>query len=228
VNSTVGPTLLLPRWRLLLRAVVPLSALAVILLGWWYAGKAHAGALDHALDSPLTAWRGQPASDALTLVSDLGSEEALPVELVVLALAARRNSHRWTGVALVVIGPTIAVLLAEFVIKPLVGRTIDSALTLPSGHTTSITALAWVVVLLFVADAHQRSRWLRAGLVVLLVAAVTAVAYSVVALNYHYATDTLAGAFVATTSVGAVALLLDWLQRRIPLSSARRTVTPPA
>ncbi|MDT7682593.1 MAG: hypothetical protein QOG57_2903, partial [Pseudonocardiales bacterium] len=48
-------------------------------------------------------------------------------------------------------------------------------------------------------------------------AAVLAVAGSMVALERHYATDTMAGALEATAVVGAVALLLDgWLRRRRP------------
>jgi membrane-associated phospholipid phosphatase len=67
----------------------------------------------------------------------------------------------------------------------------------------------------FVAGGRQRPWWLRAGLVALAVLAVLGVAGSMVALNQHYTTDTVAGALVATAVVGAVALLLDgWLRRR--------------
>ncbi|MDT7568317.1 MAG: hypothetical protein QOG76_6941 [Pseudonocardiales bacterium] len=213
---TRWPGLLPGRWRATLAVLAPLSALGLLALGWWYAGQESAGALDTALDDQLVAHRG-PHLHLLWRVSDLGSPPLLPLGILVLAVAAGLTQRRWPAVLLAVAGPTAAVVLTEFVLKPLVGRTHEGGLSLPSGHTTSITAMAWVFVLLFVAGARHRLWWLRALLAVLALAAVLAVAGSMVALNQHYATDTMAGALEATAVVGAVALLLDgWLRRRRP------------
>lgn len=208
------------RWRTLLTGLVPVSALGVVLLGWWYAGTEDAGALDSAVDGELADRLGQHER-FLWHLSSLGSPPALPLGVLLLAIAARRTGRRWPGIALAVAGPLVAVALAEFVVKPLVGRTLDGGLALPSGHTTTITSLAWVFVLLFAAGGRQ-PRWLGVGSVLVAGAAVCAVAGSMVAGSRHYATDTVAGALLATAVVGAVALLLDTWARRTP------PVAPPA
>ena len=207
--------MLLPgRWRETLRLLAPLSAVGVLALGWWFAGADSAGRLDLLLDGTVVEHSGQHHG-LLWHISDLGSPPALPLGLLALVLLAVLTRQRWPAVLLVVAGPVAAVLLTEFVLKPMVGRTYEGGLSLPSGHTTSITSMAWVFVLVFVAGGRQRRWWLRAGLVGLAVFAVLGVAGSMVALNRHYTTDTVAGALVATAVVGAVALLLDgWLRRR--------------
>jgi len=206
-------TLLPGRWRAVLAVLVPLSALGALGLGWWFAGANSAGGLDTQVDELLVEHRG-PHVHLLYRISDLGSPTALPLGVLLLAAAAALTRRRWPAVTLAVAGPLTAVLLTEFVLKPLIGRTHDGGLALPSGHTTSITSLAWVFVLLFVAGAHHRPWWLRGALIVLAAAAVLGVAGSMVALDRHYATDTVAGALVATAAVGAVALSLDGWQRR--------------
>jgi membrane-associated phospholipid phosphatase len=194
--------------------LAPLSAVGALALGWRYSGTEAAGALDHQLDGQLVAHRGSHLG-LLWHISDLGSPPALPLGVLVLAAVAALTGRRWPALLLTVAGPLAAVVLTEFVLKPLVGRTYEGGLSLPSGHTTSITSMAWVFVLVFVAGGRQRPWWLRAGLVGLAVLAVLGVAGSMVALNQHYTTDTVAGALVATAVVGAVALLLDgWLRRR--------------
>jgi membrane-associated phospholipid phosphatase len=206
---------LLPgRWRETLWLLATLSAVGVLALGWWFAGAESAGRLDQLLDGTVAAHLGEH-DGLLWRISDLGSPPALPLGLLVLVLLAVLTRQRWPAVLLVVAGPVVAVLLTEFVLKPLVGRTHEGGLALPSGHTTSIAAMAWVFVLVFVAGARQRPWWVRAGLTCLAVAAVLGVAGSMVALDRHYATDTVAGAGVATAVVGTIALLLDgWLRRR--------------
>jgi membrane-associated phospholipid phosphatase len=138
----------------------------------------------------------------------------MPLGVLLLALAGAAARRGWPAVALAVAGPTAAVLLVELVLKPLVGRTYEGTLALPSGHTTSIAALAWVFILVFVAGERRWPRWVLACMVAAALLTVVGVAGSMVALERHYATDTLAGALVATAVVGAVALLLDRWSRR--------------
>jgi undecaprenyl-diphosphatase len=216
------PGALLPgRWRELVAVLVPLSAIGAAVLGVWFAGTRRAGPLDRAVDGRMVAHLG-PHEGLLWPISDLGSPPVLPLGVLALALAAVAIRRGWSAVALAVAGPLAAVLLAELMLKPLVGRTHEGGLALPSGHTTSIAALAWVFVLMFVAGGTGRL-WLRVALVGLAVLAVLGVAASMVALERHYATDTVAGALVATAVVGTVALLLDaWERRRTRRSSAER------
>lgn len=216
----LGSRALLPgRWRELMAVLVALSAAGVTVLGVWFAGTERAGRLDRAVDGRMVTHLGVHQG-VLWPISDLGSPPVLPLGILLLvAVAARRG---WPAVWLAVAGPAGAVLLTELVLKPLVGRTHEGGLALPSGHTTSIAALAWVFVLVFVAG-RARPGWLRAGLIGLAGLAVLGVAGSMVALDLHYATDTVAGALVATAVVGAIALLLDGCGRRLARrSSAER------
>jgi membrane-associated phospholipid phosphatase len=195
-------------WRAALAALVPLSALGVLVLGWRFAGAEEPGALDSRLGAELADY-GEPHERLLWHVSDLGSPPVLPLGVLLLLVVAVRTGRSWSARVLVVVGPVASVLLTELVLKPVVGRTLNGlGPTLPSGHTTTVASLAWVFVLVFVAGAG-RPWWWRAGLVALAAAVVLGVAGSMVALDRHYFTDTVAGVLVATAVVGATALLLD-------------------
>ncbi|HEY2203726.1 MAG TPA: phosphatase PAP2 family protein [Pseudonocardia sp.] len=212
LRPTVAPPgpLLPGPWRTAVAVLVPLCVLGTAALGWWYGGTREAGRLDTVLGAPLTALAAG-REDAFWPLADLGSPPALLLALVVLAVSVGRG--RWPRLALAMGGPLLAVVLAEFVLKPLVGRTHDGGLSLPSGHTTSITSLAWVFVVLFVAGGPPRPAWLRVLLTGVAGAAVVAVGGSMVALERHYATDTLAGALLGTAVVGALAWVLDLRSR---------------
>ena len=199
-----------------------LSAVGVLALGARYGGSASAGLVDTALGDPLVEHVGG-AEDVLWPVTALGGAPGLLLGVLALAWAAVRT-RRWPALVLAVAGPLLAVLLTAFVLKPLVGRTHDGDLALPSGHATSSTALAWVLVLGFVAGGLPRAVWLRTMLVVLAVLGVVGVSLAMVALERHYATDTLAGVLVGTTVVPALAWLLDGLgwPRRGQMTSGRR------
>jgi undecaprenyl-diphosphatase len=214
------PGALLPGgWREVLAVLVALSTAGVTVLGVWFAGTERAGRLDRAVDGRMVTHLGIHQG-VLASISDLGSPPVLPLGVLLLVAAAVRRG--WPAVWLAVAGPAVAVLLTELVLKPLIGRTHDGGLALPSGHTTSVTALAWVFVLLLVTS-RTGPWWLRAGLIGLSVLVVLGVAGSMVALEAHYATDTVAGALVATAVVGAIALLLDgWGRRLARRSSAER------
>lgn len=186
--------------------VATLSGCGVLALSWWYAGADTAGRFDASIIEPLVVHGWQ--RHLTWLVADLGSPPALLLGMVGLVVAARRTGRRaalWLAVA----GPLLAVALTEFVLKPLVGRTYDGGLSLPSGRATCITSIAWVLVLAFVAVGLPAAGWLRAALVALAVSVVAAVSLAVVALQVHYPTDALAGMLVGTAVVGAVALALD-------------------
>lgn len=90
--------------------------------------------------------------------------------------------RRWAAVVLAAVGPVAAAALTQFVLKPAIDRHLDVGLTFPSGHATGTFA-------------------------VLIVAVISGVA--LVAAQYHFATDVVAGAAVGIGMVTGLALVLD-------------------
>jgi membrane-associated phospholipid phosphatase len=210
---SVSEGLLPGRWRAPVITVAVLSALGAVALGWWYGGRGSAGTVDAAVGESLIE-HADGHHSVLWPVADLGSPPALLLGMIALVWSAVRTRRR-PALVLAILGPLLAVAMTEFVLKPLIGRTFDGDDSLPSGHATSITSLAWVLVLAFVAGGLPRSGWLRAMLTGLAAAAVLGVSTAMVALERHYATDTVAGVLVATAVVGAVALGVDsWFALR--------------
>jgi undecaprenyl-diphosphatase len=109
------------------------------------------------------------------------------------------------------VGPPGALLAAELVIKPLVGRTLGGALSYPSGTTVGAAALATAAVL------ATPARWRVVAIVVASVFALWMSA-AVVALRWHLPTDALAGVVFGVGTVlvvdGLAFLGLDRLNRR--------------
>jgi undecaprenyl-diphosphatase len=133
--------------------------------------------------------------------------------LVLAALTVLRD--RWRALA-VLVGAPLALGLCELVIKPLVGRTLGSGFSYPSGTTTGAAALATAAVL----ATPQRWRWvtgLVAGSYALWAGA------AVVATQSHLPTDGLAGWFLG---IGVV-LVVDALSWRFGRSCRRLRPTRP-
>lgn len=139
-------------------------------------------------------------SDFLLLVTRLGSPFVVGAAAVAGFLAAmRRNRPR--AVALLV-GPTLAVALCDWVVKPVVGRTFAGVESFPSGTVTAVAAMATVLVL------ATPDRWRSvAGTIGGTVTLLTGTA--VVALGWHFPTDAFAG---VQLGVGVV-LLTDCATR---------------
>jgi len=207
-----------PRPARLLPAPLRLPAVALlaccvtvtVLLGITFAGQRHAGWLDTAVDTPVkSAFKRFPA--LLNVLADTGT--LIPVTLMTLALVlACVTTRRWTGAILAAVATPAASALTEFVLKPLVGRTIGGTLSLPSGHATSSFALAGTcAVLLLDPSGHRLSGSVRLVLASLALLVATAVAIGMVAKGAHYFTDVVAGTAVGIGMVLACALILDWL-----------------
>ena len=109
--------------------------------------------------------------------------------------------------------------LTEYVLKPYVGQAIGQAF--PSGHATSMFALAASCAVLLVAPPRLPVpgvvRLLLVSMAVLLAAAVAA---AMVAIGAHDFTDAVGGAAVGTAVVLACALTLDLLASRRPRGPA--------
>jgi len=140
-----------------------------------------------------------------------------PVTVVgsVVAAAVVFGRDRPRAVACLV-GPPLALITCELVVKPAVGRTLGGVYSYPSGSTAGVAALATVAVL------ATTARWRAATVVVAALVSVwmwTAVVF----LHWHYPTDALAG---LAYGVGVV-LVTDGAAWRIAVRAGRWTPVRP-
>jgi membrane-associated phospholipid phosphatase len=179
------------RW--LVQLVVGLLGVALVALeGALVAHRPVAGALDRWLQTVVPGSR----ATAFVEVTKLRSPSVVVVVAVLLgALSLRRDRPRAVAC---LIGPPLAVLVGQEMIKPLVGRTLGGTLTYPSGSTTGAAALATAAIL----AVPPRWKWVTA---VLAVAYALWMTVAVVALRWHFPTDALGGAVLG---VGVV-LIVD-------------------
>lgn len=114
------------------------------------------------------------------------------------------------------VGPITAVLVVEYVLKPIVDRRYEVVLTFPSGTTTVVAsvATAWVIAV---------PVRLRSVAVVVGAFLVALECIAVVALQWHYPSDAVCGAIFG---IGAV-LLIDGLLH-VAAASLRARRTSPA
>ena len=110
-----------------------------------FAGQSHPNRLDAVIDGTVRGGlAGHPAP--LHLLADLGGKDMVTAMTAAL-LAACLVARRWRGAALAGLAVPAALVLTEFVLKPLVGRTIPSFHSYPSypsGHATAMPATASV------------------------------------------------------------------------------------
>ena len=146
-----------------------------------------------------------------------------PVALMTLALVvACVATRRWSGAVLAAVVAPAASGLTEYVLKPYVGGPLDASF--PSGHATSMFALAVVCAVLLAKPPRRRVPGaVRLLLVLMALALATSVAVTMIALGDHTFTDALAGAAVGAGVALAGALALD-----LVASSARRAQRSPA
>ncbi len=208
-----GP--LLPgRWRVPAAMLALACAGITALLGWIYAGQTRAGPLDSAAGSWLTAALGGHGA-ALGVVARLGSAPWVVAMTGALALGCA-VARRWNGAVMAGLGVGAAGGLTEWVLKPVVGRTLQGDLCYPSGHTTGAFAVATACVVLLAAPPGRRvPPAARAVLALAALAGAAAVAVSVVALGEHYLTDAAGGAALSVAVVLAVTLGIDLLPGRL-------------
>lgn len=145
----------------------------------------------------------------LRTVTDIGNPAVVAgCSIVAAAVALRSDRFRATAC---LIGPPLAVVLAEYVTKPLVGRYFIGVLSYPSGTVTAISAAACALA---VAAPPRLRPGAAAGALVL-----TALGtYAVLGLRWHYLSDALAGAAMAAGTVMLVDGLLRPAGRRLRLS----------
>lgn len=204
---------LLPsRFRPAALIAVAVCALIVAFLGALYHG-ASAASLDATVARHLPGIGSQVGGD-LAATAHLGSPLPATVLTAVLCyccLALRR----YRGAIMVAVSVPAAAALTEYVLKPLIHRTLSGYLSMPSGHETTVFAMvACVVVLLAGPPGRTAPASLRVVLAVCAVGVSCAVAIGLVVAHMHYFTDTIAGAAVGTGVTLVVALTLDAAGRR--------------
>jgi membrane-associated phospholipid phosphatase len=190
--------------------VVGVSLVALTALGGLYfAFRPSAGVLDHGLGYLVPQSRSAWFTDANHL--------RYPAVIILGAAAAavvcfRRD--RWRAAACLV-GPPLALVSAELVAKPLVGRTLGGSLSYPSGSTVGAAALATAAVL------AVPPRWQRAATVVASAYALW-VTVSVIAVQWHFPTDAVAGLAYGAGTVLVVDGAFGWAAGRL----AARSLVP--
>ena len=194
--------------RRLIAVIIGLAAAGVAVLGAHYADETGPGRVDSAIDARVRhRLRGH-----LRFLHHLVST-ADPISVIVgcaalavlFLLAGRRRAA-----LLAVLGPALAAGVAEFVLKPLINRRINDALSFPSGHTTAAVSVAIVIVVALLGP--SRPRWPAAFRYAMSIASLlgaAAVATALVGSGYHYSTDTLGGFCVAVGVVLAMAWTID-------------------
>jgi FlaA1/EpsC-like NDP-sugar epimerase/membrane-associated phospholipid phosphatase len=202
------------------------SLVGLLTLAWSVRGQPTAGGIDAVLSRRLQEHLSS-REYSLEVLALAGSLYALTIMVMVLALACAWL--RWRrALAFVLVAPAAATVCAELVLKPLVHRTRDHALSFPSGTTTGVFSIAAVIGLLLLPRSRV-PRWPAAAGAVLAAAAVglaVSVAVAVVGLGWHYVSDALGGAATALVTVLATALVIDALgtrwSRRSPCVTGHR------
>ena len=198
--------------------LIACCAVLVAVLGVLFAHQTTADGFDHAIDSPvisgigghyrLLPWLAAPG----TTVPAAALSGAI---LIACLLAGRLN-----GAVLAAAAVPVSTSLDEGLLKPLIHRTYLGGLSYPSGHTTTMFALAaTITVLLVIPPQPARTRVPRLLLTAAAYVLAAVVVTAVIGLRWHYFTDTVAGAAVGIGTVCGLALILDlpvvrrWLAR---------------
>ncbi len=196
------------------RAGVLLAGCAVLVavLGILFAHHSTADVFDHAVDAPvITGFAGHP-NLALWLAYP-GSMVPAVVLTAALVIGCLLTGRRRGAVQAILAVPVTAVI-TDGLLKPLVHRTYIGQVVYPSGHTATIVALAATLTVLLLAPPRSAlPRWLR--ILILAVAYLTAavVVIGVIAVRFHYFTDTVAGAAVGIGTVCGLDLGISHFRR---------------
>jgi membrane-associated phospholipid phosphatase len=176
--------------------------------GALFHGQTRADGFDSAVDSPFVTLYAGHYNLLIRLASPGTLVPAIVISIAVAAgclLAGRLN-----GAVLALTAVPAATGLDDGLLKHVFDRTYLGSLSYPSGHTTSIVSLtAMLAVLLLIPPQRPGTRLARVLVVAVGCVASALVAFAVIALRWHYFTDTVAGAAVGVGTVCALALILD-------------------
>jgi membrane-associated phospholipid phosphatase len=183
-------------------------AAVVAVLGAAFAHQTAADGFDRAVDAPFIDGLGGHYNLSLWLSAAGSQIPAIVVSaaIIIACLLTGRLNGALLGAATI----PVSIGLDEHLLKPLFDRTYLGSLSYPSGHTTSVFALAaTLTVLLLIQRRPGRARALSVSVPAVACLAGIVVATGVIALKWHYFTDTVAGAAVGIGSICGLALILD-------------------
>jgi len=192
------------------RAGVLLAGCAVLVavLGAVFARQDTADRFDHAVDTPVISWFAGHHGLALWLAFP-GTTIPAVVLTAALALGCLFTGRR-RGAVLAILAVPVTAAITDGLLKPLVHRTYIGQVVYPSGHTATIAALAATATVLLLAPPRSAmARPLRVLILAVAYLACVAVVVGVIAVRFHYFTDTVAGAAVGIGTVCGLALVLD-------------------
>jgi membrane-associated phospholipid phosphatase len=216
-----GPPLLAAAARRWAWALLGCCVVLVAVLGVLFAHQTTPDSFDRAVDSPVISSLGGHQGLALWLAAAGSSIPATVfcAAIVVACLLARRPN----GAILAAVGLLAAAGLNDGLLKHLVHRTYLGVLSYPSGHTAAIFALATAVAVLCIGSPQPATTGpLRLAIPALACLVGIAVAVGVIALQWHYFTDTVAGAALGIAVICGLALILDLPAVRRALARAGR------
>jgi membrane-associated phospholipid phosphatase len=214
-GSTSGQALKIPGQQagrpLLPIAARPLAVTIVVTCVLVIAGQAvwirhgmETSWVDAAVDAKVMAGLG---GHPLVLAVLVWPGEPVPVAAMAAALAlACALRRRYREAALVAISVPLAAATTELVLKPFIGGT-SWGNPFPSGHVTSVVALATALAVLLA----RTPRPLCLVLVCTAFLVAGAVALGVIGAHMHHFTDTVGGAAVGIGTVLASAFIFDLL-----------------
>ncbi len=157
----------------------------------------------------MNAWPYSTLRQGISDLGTLGPAALMTLALVVACVATRR----WSGAVLAAVAAPAASGLTEYVLKPYIGRPLDAGF--PSGHATSMFALAVVCAVLLAKPPRRRvPAAVRLLLTFMALALATTVTVTMIAWGAHTFTEALAGAAVGTGVALACALTFDLLTSR--------------
>jgi D-alanyl-D-alanine dipeptidase len=170
----------------------PIGLLAMMALGW---------AVGHG-STPVDAWfsrtaRGIVGPDPRWLLTFSSGWLLIAVAAICLVLTLCRR--QWRLSVAVVVCPVVAVVITEG-LKRLFERSNGSYLVYPSGHTTLLVAVLGMMVVVAAAERQRVLAAIATGVSLL-------GALGLVVCGYHYLTDTIGAALLATALVCLAAQL---------------------
>jgi membrane-associated phospholipid phosphatase len=192
-------------------AIVAVCVLVMAVQGVWLRHGMEIGWVDTAVDAKVRAGLGGHPMLLAVLVWP-GTPIAVTAMVTVLVLACLFR-RRYGEAALVAISVPLATAITELALKPLIGWT-SWGDPFPSGHVTSVVALATALTLLLATTPASMPRFLRLVLSCTGFLIAAAVAFGVIGANMHHFSDTVGGADVGAATVLLTALVLDLLSRR--------------
>jgi len=191
-------------------AIVVVCVLVMAVQAVWLRHGMETGWLDTAIDARVQAsLAGHPR--LLAVLVWPGEPVPAAAMAAALALACIWRRH-YRGAALVALSVPLAAALTELVLKPLIGWT-PWGDPFPSGHVTTVAALATALTVLLASTPARVPPLLRLAVAFTAFLMAAAVAVGVIGANMHHFTDTAGGAAVGTGTVLVTALVLDRLSR---------------